>query len=73
MFGGRLMDTFMDKLAQKLTAQEMIKANMAADAEEMNRLKEKTRNIRNVWRKCRSWWKMVRTKSTKHRKIQRQS
>ena len=35
------MDTFMDKLAQKLTAQEMIKANMAADAEEMDRLKKK--------------------------------
>lgn len=35
------MDTFMDKLAQKLTAQEMIKANMAADAEEMNKLKAK--------------------------------
>lgn len=32
------MDTFMDKLAQKLTAQEMIKANAAADAEELNRL-----------------------------------
>lgn len=37
------MDTFMDKLAQKLTAQEMIKANMAADAEEMSKLREKTR------------------------------
>lgn len=33
------MDTFMDKLAQKLTAQEMIKANTAADAEELNQLK----------------------------------
>ncbi|MCD7835454.1 MAG: hypothetical protein LUG83_02115 [Lachnospiraceae bacterium] len=33
------MDTFMDKLAQKLTAQEMIKANSAADAEELRRLK----------------------------------
>lgn len=33
------MDTFMDRLAHKLTAQEMIKANSAADAEEMNRLK----------------------------------
>lgn len=32
------MDTFMDKLAQKLTAQEMIKANAAADAEEIDRL-----------------------------------
>lgn len=34
------MDTFMDKLAQKLTAQEMIKANAAADAEEMNKLRD---------------------------------
>ncbi len=33
------MDTFMDKLAQKLTAQEMIKANAAADAEEMDKLR----------------------------------
>ncbi len=33
------MDTFMDKLAQKFTAQEMIKANAAAETEEMNRLK----------------------------------
>lgn len=33
------MDTFMDKLAQKLNAQEMIKANSAADAEEIDRLK----------------------------------
>ncbi|MBE5893160.1 MAG: hypothetical protein E7286_07240 [Lachnospiraceae bacterium] len=37
------MDMFMDKLAQKLTAQEMIKANMAADAEEMSKLKGKTK------------------------------
>ena len=28
MFGGRWMDTFMDKLAQKLNAQEMIRANL---------------------------------------------
>ena len=33
------MDTFMDKLAQKFTAQEMIKANAAAETEEMNRLR----------------------------------
>lgn len=33
------MDTFMDKLAQRLNAQEMINANSAADAEEMNRLR----------------------------------
>lgn len=33
------MDTFMDKLAQRFNAQEMIKANAAAETEEMNRLK----------------------------------
>ena len=33
------MDMFMDKLAQKLNAQEIIRANSAADAEEMNKLK----------------------------------
>lgn len=31
------MDTFIDKLAQKLTAQEMIKANSAADAAELQK------------------------------------
>ena len=34
------MDNFMDKLAQKLNAQEMIKANAAAEAAETARLKE---------------------------------
>ena len=37
------MDTFMDKLAQKLNAQEMINANSAADAEEMDQLKSQLR------------------------------
>jgi light-regulated signal transduction histidine kinase (bacteriophytochrome) len=37
--GGKTMDTFMDKLAQKLNAQEMIKANSAADAEELKQLR----------------------------------
>lgn len=32
------MDNFMDKLAQKISAQEMIKANSQAEAEEMKRL-----------------------------------
>lgn len=35
------MDAFMDKLAQKLTAQEMIKANTAAETEEMNKMKNR--------------------------------
>ena len=34
------MDTFMDKLAQRLNAQEMIKANTSAEAKETTRLKE---------------------------------
>lgn len=33
------MDIFMDKLAQRATAQEIIQANTAADVEELNRLK----------------------------------
>lgn len=33
------MDIFMDKLAQRLTAQEIIKANTEADTEELNQLK----------------------------------
>lgn len=33
-----IMDNFMDKLAQKFSAQEMIKANSQAEAEEMKRL-----------------------------------
>lgn len=34
------MDTFMDKLAQRLNAQEIIKANTAAETAELSRMKE---------------------------------
>lgn len=37
------MDTFMDKLAQRLNAQEIIRANSAADAEEMGKLKNQVK------------------------------
>lgn len=37
------MDTFMDKLAQRLNAQEMIDANSAADVEELNKLRGRIR------------------------------
>ena len=37
------MDTFMDKLAQKFTAQEMIKANAAAEAAELQRTREQVK------------------------------
>lgn len=37
--GGETMDTFMEKLAERFTAQEMIKANTAAEQEEVERLK----------------------------------
>ncbi len=40
------MDMFMDKLAQKLTAQEMIKANMEADTEQLNKLKVQVKDYR---------------------------
>lgn len=42
------MDMFMDKLAQKLTAQEIIKANTAAETEELNRLRDQI----NEYDKC---------------------
>lgn len=42
------MDTFMDKLAQKLTAQEMIKANAAADAEEMKKMQMQIDEYRKI-------------------------
>lgn len=37
------MDAFMDKLAQKLTASEIIKANSAAEAQELNHMKEQVK------------------------------
>ena len=42
MLGGWIVDNFMDKLAQKLSAQEMIKANTAAEAAETERLRIQT-------------------------------
>lgn len=45
------MDTFMDKLAQKLTAQEIIKANAAADAAELSRMKEQTAEYEELFAK----------------------
>lgn len=37
------MDTFMDKLAQKFTAQEIIKANAAAEAAELQRTRDQVK------------------------------
>lgn len=36
------MDMFMDKLAQRLTAEEIIRANTAAETEELNKLRNQT-------------------------------
>lgn len=38
MFGGKIMDNFMDKLAHKITAGDIIKANSAAEDKELKRL-----------------------------------
>lgn len=38
------MDMFMDKLAQKLTAQEIIKANTTAETEELNQLRSQIKD-----------------------------
>lgn len=41
MVGRKIMDMFMDKLAQKLNAQEIIKANTTAETEELNKLRSR--------------------------------
>lgn len=53
MFGGRWMDTFIDKLAHKLTAQEMIKANSAADAAELQRTKSQLAKYEELLRELK--------------------
>ena len=40
MLGGKIVDNLMDKFAQKLSAQEMIRANEAAEAAEQDRIKK---------------------------------
>lgn len=47
------MDTFMDKLAQRLTAQEMIKANAAAETEELNQLRGQVTEYHECLRQMR--------------------
>lgn len=39
-FGGKQMDNFMDKIAKKLNSQEVIRANMAADAAQLEKLEQ---------------------------------
>lgn len=41
MVGRKIMDMFMDKLAQRLNAQEIIKANTTAETEELNKLRNR--------------------------------
>lgn len=40
MFGGRLMDLFLDKLSSRATAQEIIKANAEAEASQLHKTQE---------------------------------
>lgn len=47
------MDTFMDKLAQKRNAQEMIKANSAAEAAKMEQLQNQVAEYENLLQEMR--------------------
>ena len=47
------MDNFMDKLAQKISAQEMIKANSRAEAEEMQRLQMQVSEYEKILQEMR--------------------
>ncbi len=47
------MDTFMDKLAQKMNAQEIIKANSAAEAAQMEQMKNQMAEYDNMLQEMR--------------------
>ena len=53
------MDTFMDKLAQKRNAQEMIRANAAAEAQKMQKLEQQVAAYEGLLQEMRK----VNTKS----------
>ena len=44
------MDNFMDEIVQKFTPQEMIRANAAADAAEIESLEKQLPCLKNRWR-----------------------
>ncbi|MBE5868252.1 MAG: hypothetical protein E7293_04730 [Lachnospiraceae bacterium] len=48
------MDNFIDKIAQKLTAQEMIRANAAADAAELQKMKAQAAQYEELLREIRA-------------------
>ncbi len=47
------MDTFIDKLAQRFSAQDMIRANLAAEAKETRKLREKMESYENLLQEMR--------------------
>ena len=47
------MDTFIDKLAQKFSAQDMIRANLAAEAKETKKLREKMESYETLLQEMR--------------------
>ena len=53
MLGGKIMDNFMDKLAQKWNAAEMIKANSAAEAMELKRLRDQLAEYESILQEMR--------------------
>ena len=48
-----LVDNFMDKLAKRFNAGEMIRANAQAEARDMKRLQERTAEYENMMREMR--------------------
>ena len=53
------MDTFIDKLGQKLTAQEMIRANSAADAAELSYLREQMAEYEDILKEIQEEIKLL--------------
>ena len=46
MWGGKMMDGFMDKLAEKVSASDIIRANAQAEAAETERLRQEAEQFR---------------------------
>ncbi len=56
------MDTFMDKLAQKLTAQEIIRGNLAAEAVQMDELKEQVKDYEDCVEQVKALSQLMESK-----------
>ena len=66
ILGGTAMDNFMDKISQKLNSQDLIRANAAADAAEMENLENQVAVFREQFEKYDDCLQEMRTLNLKN-------